>query len=301
MQVLQEGHDGKQEATIIKKFENDQLISEEVKSNVVIKASSKKIVQIGTSNTLKMSKIIEESEAFVSSVTLNLREEPNNESEKIRVLKKDDKVFVLEVLDNWYKIEYDSMQGYVAKDCLKSEIENLTEKEYTKSQLLNKLAIDMPLNEPSYLSLEQFTKVLSGNGSDKNNIFEKNAEYFYYLEQQYKINGIFVAAIGIHESAWGTSSLARNKNNLFGYGANDRNPYGDAYMFSSYQEGIDLVSRVLVKYYINAPGTIIYDGTTASGKYYNGSNLKGVNKVYASDKNWANAVYKWMQFLYNRL
>ena len=28
--------------------------------------------------------------------------------------------------------------------------------------------------------------------------------------------GIFLAAVGIHESAWGTSKLAIEKNNLFG-------------------------------------------------------------------------------------
>ena len=205
------------------------------------------------------------------------------------------------MLDAWYKIEYRSRVGYVPKDCLKSEVSGKDQKEYTKSQLIANLSMDMPLNQPSNLSLQQFVKVLSGNEADKNKIFENNAEYFYYLEQQYQINGLFVAALGIHESAWGTSSLARNKNNLFGYGANDRNPYGDAYMFTSYQEGIDLVSRVLVKYYINAPGTVLYDGSQASGKYYNGNYLKGVNKIYASDKNWSNGIYKWMQYLYNRL
>ena len=49
----------------------------------------------------------------------------------------------------------------------------------------------MPLNKPSGLSLEQFKKILS-DGRDKNKIFEKNAAYFYYIEQQYNINGVLI-------------------------------------------------------------------------------------------------------------
>ena len=111
---------------------------------------------------------------------------------------------------------------------------------------------------------------------------------------------MFVAAVGIHESAWGTSKIAQNKHNLFGYGAYDSNPYNGAYSFTDYSECIDLIARVFVKYYINPVGTTIYDGTKASGKYYSGSTLSCINKKYATDKNWANGVYKHMQYLYGK-
>ena len=103
----------------------------------------------------------------------------------------------------------------------------------------------MALNKPSGLSLEQFKKVLN-DSKDTNKIFANNAEYFYYIEKQYNINGVFVAAVGIHESAWGTSKIAIEKKNLFGYGAYDSNPYNGAYNFSNYSECIDLISRVFV-------------------------------------------------------
>lgn len=158
----------------------------------------------------------------------------------------------------------------------------------------------MALNKPSGLSLEQFKKILNDN-KDKNKIFSNNAQYFYYIEQQYNINGMFVAAVGIHESSWGTSKIALEKNNLFGYGANDSNPYNGAYSFSDHSESIDLVSRVFVKYYINPKGTKIYGGETAIGTYYSGSTLSAINKKYASDTNWANSVYNHMKYLYNKL
>lgn len=162
------------------------------------------------------------------------------------------------------------------------------------------LDFNMNLNNPSKFTIEQFKEMLTDE-KDKNKIFEENSDYFYYIEEQYNINGVFVAAIGIHESAWGTSKIATAKYNLFGYGAYDSNPYNGAYTFSSYSESIDLLARVLVKYYLNPSGTKIYDGQTASGKYYNGNSLTNVNQKYATDKNWANCVYKHMQYLYNKV
>ena len=69
----------------------------------------------------------------------------------------------------------------------------------------------MLLNEKSGLSLAQFKKIFLDDKNDKNNVFKDNAEYFYYAEQQYDVNGIFVAAVGIHESGWGTSSIRKEE------------------------------------------------------------------------------------------
>lgn len=162
------------------------------------------------------------------------------------------------------------------------------------------VSFNMALNKPSGLTLEQFKKVLT-DSKDVNKIFQNNAQYFYYIEKQYNINGIFVAALGIHESAWGTSTIAKNKYNLFGYGAYDSNPYNGAYQFTNYSECIDLIARVFVKYYINPKGTSIYGGEKAVATYYNGPTLSGINKMYATDKTWANKVFEHMKYLYNKL
>lgn len=162
------------------------------------------------------------------------------------------------------------------------------------------LSFNMALNCPSGFTLEQFKKALT-DSRDKNKIFENNSDYFYYIEKQYNINGMFVAALGIHESAWGTSKIAMDKFNLFGYGAYDSNPYNGAYSFKTYSECIDLIARVLVKYYLNPAGSVIYDGQKASGSYYNGNTLSGVNKRYATDTNWANAIFNHMKYLYGKI
>ena len=124
---------------------------------------------------------------------------------------------------------------------------------------------------------------------------------FYEIEEKYNINGMFVAAVGVHESNWGRSAIANQKKNLFGYGSYDSDSYGSSYNFESYQYGIELVSKVFVKYYLNEPGTPIYEGETAAGTYYNGPTLVGVNTRYASDPEWANKVLNTMIDLYNKL
>ena len=200
------------------------------------------------------------------------------------------------------KIKEQQMSAVVTKSSINKIIDIGTKKKVSstnKQSTITSLDFDMALNKPSGFTLEQFKKVLT-DSKDKNNIFKENAEYFYYIEEQYDINGIFVASVGIHESGWGTSKIARNKYNLFGYGAYDSNPYNGAYTFENYSESIDLIARVFVKYYINPKGTSIYDNQKASGKYYSGNTLTAVNKRYATDKNWANAVYKHMKYLYGK-
>ena len=99
---------------------------------------------------------------------------------------------------------------------------------------------------------------------------------YMQAEQQYHVSARYLVAHSIEESAWGTSAIARDKNNLFGYGADDRNPYGDAMSFPSFSACILFVAQVVSKVYL-----------TPSGSYYHGPTLRGMNVDYASDPNWA--------------
>ena len=159
----------------------------------------------------------------------------------------------------------------------------------------------MDLTEPSGLTLSDYKTMLSGISQDKNGIFEQNAEAFYNVEKKYKINGIFLAAIGIHESAWGTSRIANDKINLFGYMAYDNDPYNSAKTFENYEDAINTVGEALATNYLYVRGTVINEGITAKGTYFNGTTAKSVNVRYATDEGWADKVFSYMQFLYNRL
>lgn len=159
----------------------------------------------------------------------------------------------------------------------------------------------MPLNKKSGLAESDFKKILSGNASDTNKIFENNYKAFFDIEQKYGVNGIFLASLAIHESAWGTSQIASDKKNLFGYGSFDRDPYNMSFSFDTYEEGIETVAKVLVKSYLNPEGTTIYNNEKATGQYYNGPTLEGVNKKYSTDEDWHKKVFKYMETLYNKL
>ena len=311
IQVAQEGRSGLQQVTIKRTIQPDGEIKEEQINSIIIKSAVNKIVEIGTGKSKNTYKVKVGDTIYITADRASIMTEANESSQKIATLTKNTELKIVEIQKDWYKITGNNVNGYIkienttylnpnTKYTENDEKTNQNSSTATKSSNVQKLSFDMQLNKPSGLSLEQFKKVLT-DSKDKNGIFKDNAQYFYYIEEQYNINGLFVAAVGIHESNWGTSKIAQNKHNLFGYGAYDSNPYNGAYQFNDYSECIDLISRVFVKYYLNQKGTSIYGGEKAVGTYYNGATLSGINKKYATDKNWANGVYKNMEYLYNKL
>lgn len=306
--VVQEGIQGKQEITIKTTYDKEgNIVLEEQIGATITKSSANKIIEIGGANYTSNYKVKVGDKIYITSDMLAIWSEPSEDSRKITTLKQNDEIKVLKMTQNWYKISYENIIGWVKSECTIHIKPNENKNQEmgqtigkTKQQLLSELKFNMQLNKPSGLTLEQFKKVLDDR-KDTNKIFANNAEYFYYIEKQYNINGIFVASVGIHESSWGTSKISLQKNNLFGYGAYDSNPYNGAYEFTNYSESIDLIARVFVKYYLNPSGTSVYGGEKAVGTYYNGSTLTGINTKYASDKNWANAVFYHMKYLYNNL
>ena len=299
MQVVQEGRTGKEQ--VVKKRtidENGEIHEEEISSTTIIGVVNK-IVEVGTSTTKTAYKISEGSEVYITSDRAEVMAENNEQSTKITTLSKNTQLKVLQIDGDWCKISINGKKGWVKSQNMESIYSNpnFIDEDLNKNITYS---FDMALNKPSGLSLEQFKKVLS-DSKDVNGIFSSNAEYFYYIEKQYNINGIFVAAIGIHESGWGTSRIAKNKNNLFGYRAYDSSPYNSASTFETYAEGIDFIARMLVKYYLNPKGTAISNGETAVGTYYNGNTVSAVNKKYATDTGWAEKVYNYMEYLYKKI
>lgn len=289
--ILQEGKDGKKEIVSKLKYENDTQVSKQIISARILEKSQNQIIEIGTSDNINITN--KNIQMIVKTENLAVRQEAGISSTKIAALKKGDKVQVISQLNIWSKIKKGNIKGWVLTDDLAIVNEynsNNAGKINASFNNKNGLSKNMNIYRPSGFTYEQFVKALSGNSKDKNKVIETNAQFFYYAEKQYKINGMFLAAVAIHESNWGTSKISLDKKNLFGYGASDASPYENAKEFSSYSEGIDLLARVFVKYYL-----------TPSGSYYNGTTLEAINTRYATDKQWANKVYSHMQYLYNRV
>lgn len=102
-------------------------------------------------------------------------------------------------------------------------------------------------------------------------------------EAKYKINALMILGMAIHESNFGMSYLAQDRNNLFGMNAVDGNE-GQAERFDSPEGAIDaLAVRYLNKNYINPLGKY------ANGAAF-GNKSRGFNVKYASDPYWGQKI-----------
>ena len=299
--VIQAGKFGQVDQTVIKTYENNELISESVISEILKAEPTKQIVERGTSEFL-FNKKVHIGDTVYTTEKIILYEEPSEDSNAICYVHQYIDVKLLSEGNGWCFIKVDGIDGYIRGDYITSSNLNPDIVELSRKKRIEiSFKFDMSLNKPSGLTRNDFVKVLSGHSEDTEKIFEQNAGLFYDIEQKYNVNGIFLASMGIHESNWGKSNIAKQKKNLFGYGSYDSSAFESSYTFESYQYGIELVAKVLAKYYLNEPGTIIYDGETAVGSYYNGPTVSGVNTRYASDQNWANKVFATMEKLYNKI
>lgn len=300
--VTQEGILGKDRVETVKTYENGEFIEEILLNRTKLVEPTPKLIELGTSEFLAKHKVhLLDTMYFTSDTTM--KQEADNASTGIADVKQSLDVKLLELPnEEWAKVSFDTLEGYVPTSKLTSAFStpNIVEKNRIQRILL-KVNIDMELNKVSGLTLNDYKKIFTGLPSDTNKVFENNYQVFYNVEKKYNINGIFLASMAIHESAWGTSQISQEKHNLFGYGSYDSTPYESSFDFEDYSEGIETVAKSLVKYYLNPVGTKIYDGETASAWYFNGPTLPGVNERYASDKEWHKKVYNYMETLYNRL
>lgn len=300
--VVQEGALGKDSVTAVKTYENGNFVEEIILGKECIEKPVEKIIDIGTSDFLAKHKVHLEDIMYLVDKA-NLKESADDSSNDIAEIQASLDVKLLELPnEEWCKVSFDSVEGYIKTSQLTSAhtTPNIVEKNRIQ-RILMKVNIDMELNKTSGLTLNDYKKIFTNLPKDTKKIFEDNYTVFYNIEKKYNINGIFLTSMAIHESSWGTSQIATEKKNLFGYGSYDATPYESSFEFDSYAEGIETVAKSLVKYYLNPSGTKIYDGETAAAWYYNGPTLIGVNTRYASDSDWHKKVYSYMELLYNRL
>ena len=300
--VTQEGVPGTETVTVVKTYENKDFTEEIILNKETITEFVPKLINLGTSEFLAKHKVhIGDTMYFTKDTTI--KDSTEDTANDVAEVEQYIDVKLLDLpTEEWCKVSFDGVEGYTKTANLTSATTTPTIVEKNRiKRILLKVNVDMQLNKVSGLTLNDYRKIFTGLSNDVNDIFQNNYQVFYNIEKKYNINGIFLASMAIHESAWGTSQIAKDKNNLFGYGSYDSTPYESSFEFSSYEECIETVAKSLVKYYINPIGTKIYDGETATGAYFNGPTLAGVNTRYASDQEWHKKVFIYMEMLYNRL
>ena len=107
---------------------------------------------------------------------------------------------------------------------------------------------------------------------------------FVNNQNSYGVNALLMTGVGALESAWGTSSIAKQKNNLFGLNAVDTSPGQSANTFSSVDVCIkDFAETYMSKQYLRA-GWAYYHGG------FLGDKASGINVSYASDPYWGEKI-----------
>ena len=136
-------------------------------------------------------------------------------------------------------------------------------------------SVDDDLRAPSPITSMDLDRAFKEIGADS---MIGLGKAFKMAEAEYGVNAVFLAAVAVHESGKATSRIAREKNNLFGWGAVDVDPFVRASRFDSLEDGIETVAAWLrAKYFDHL------DLTT----------LRAVGSRYATDPEWAEKVLYW--------
>ena len=132
----------------------------------------------------------------------------------------------------------------------------------------------------SKITAEQLNKFLSSD--PKSNL--KGLGYaFKAAEVETNVNAVFLTALAVHESGWGTNNVTKQKNNIMSIAAYDWSPLASAKDYKIKMQCIADGALLLKTNYL-----------TKGGKWYNGATLQGINVKYATDKGWAKCVQTWM-------
>ncbi|MFC7062983.1 S-layer homology domain-containing protein [Halobacillus seohaensis] len=151
----------------------------------------------------------------------------------------------------------------------------------------------MPLYSKTDYTAEQLDQYVEFVESDSPLI--GTGESFKKAEEEHGTNALYLLAHAIHESNWGQSKIAKDKNNLFGIGAVDSNPYENAEEFDDLESGILGAAEDFI-----GPGYFASNGPHHFGAHL-GNKSSGMNVKYASDAYWgqkiAGHMYRADQYL----
>lgn len=137
------------------------------------------------------------------------------------------------------------------------------------------------------LNTNQISQIIAKHFSNSTVIKPSDAEGIYNAQQQSGMSALAILGIGALESGYGTSNIAKQKNNIWGWNATNTNPGGNATTFSQMSTGaLEFANSFIKTYYsgygaksIQAAGT----GNNPSGKGYAYYDDGSINSQWATD------------------
>jgi beta-N-acetylglucosaminidase len=215
---------------------------------------------------------------ITSSNGFNVRSKPSANTTRIGVVHKGSTVSIIAKNGNWYKIRFGPSYGYImaVKSGLKMVPNN------TASSTAYYTRVD--LRKPSKVSAQRINDFIKEK--HPNSLLLNYGSVFLEAQKKYGVNALYLVAHAMVESSWGVSLLAKTKNNIYGQNALDNN-LDAAYSFSSLRECIMYQAKVVRNNWLEP-----------TGNHYNGPTLIGMNKAYATDKQWASTIGEVMEEFY---
>jgi hypothetical protein len=216
----------------------------------------------------------------VTAFYLNVREQPDANSNIIEVLKQGDTIEVGQTLDNGWLALKDKgfVHGRYAEKMEESgAVATVAAAAPEVLAKANTIVAELPLNDTLKIKPSQTPEpsdpekptstVESDSGLTEEHIaklFEKTAladhgleKAVLDIEQEYGINAYFTIAVMKLESGNGKSTLAKKKNNLFGLNAIDSDKYNRAFSFKTKGDSVRKFGQLLAKNYVDKGFTTI--------------------------------------------
>lgn len=153
------------------------------------------------------------------------------------------------------------------------------------------------INDLPKLNEKQIQAIISKHYKNSEVIKPEDARAIYNAQVNSGVSALVTLGIGALESGWGTSNIAKKTRNLWGYGATNDNPEGNAHKYSTMEDAALRYSNSLKKDYYDGYGakTINSIGT--------GNNPAGKGYAYNNDGSisttWSPTVTSIMKTLYN--
>lgn len=179
-----------------------------------------------------------------------------------------------------------STQGSNYEDYTKSSGVNGSFNFNSNADENNLASLDVTTELPK-LSASQISDIISKHFSNSTVIKPSDADGIYNAQQSSGMSALAILGIGALESGYGTSNIAKQKNNLWGWNATNVNPGGNATAFSQMSKGAEEFANSFMKTYYNGYGAkSIYaagTGNNPSGKGYAYNDDGTINSKWATD------------------
>lgn len=136
----------------------------------------------------------------------------------------------------------------------------------------------LPVRSKTNLTSEQIDDAFIKINGDIDSKIKGNANIFIDAQNTYGINALLLYSMAAHESAWGKSNYAMNRNNLFGWKAVDADP-DQATKFDSVSQCVYEQAGYNLRKYTDIFSPLYFSSSL-------GNKGSGFNVQYASDPYW---------------